>query len=236
MPYNPVKVSADGCRDVDDFIKAIKKELQVPNPPQELFLSMTDGGPSLNPDDPIPGQNTAKTPLFVSVATAAAITRGPDSSFEPCQIPFFNDMPNVAEEDDWLVFSHAIPQSTQSCLYIRSSFKEIATDILRPPSGLPKAMITGTPGTGKSYFLIYLLWRLLEAKHRVLFIYHHMTIYYDGQGAIFRYPVGSFHLIYPFGRRICGAYSMPRGKNFRTLNALAMIYALLFCQLRQEGI
>ena len=101
-------------------------------------------------------------------------------------------MPNVAEENDWLVFSHAIPQSTQSCLYIRSSFREIATDILRPQSGLPKAMITGTPGTGKSYFLIYLLWRLLEAKHRVLFIYHHMTIYYDGQGAIFRYPIGSF--------------------------------------------
>ena len=27
MPYNPVKVSADGCRDVDDFIEAVKKKL-----------------------------------------------------------------------------------------------------------------------------------------------------------------------------------------------------------------
>ena len=78
MPYNPVKVSADGCRDVDDFIEAVKNKLQVPNPPQELFLSMTDGGPSLKPGDPLPAQNTDDTPLFVSVATAAAIARRPD--------------------------------------------------------------------------------------------------------------------------------------------------------------
>ena len=49
MPYNPVKVSTDGCRDVDDFIVAVKKKLspRFDSIADDLIsLSMTDGGPS----------------------------------------------------------------------------------------------------------------------------------------------------------------------------------------------
>ena len=79
-PYNPTQVSTDGCDDVDDFIKATKKELQMPNPPQELFLTTTDGGPSLKPGDPLPAQNTDDTPLFISVAALLTTTSSPLSS------------------------------------------------------------------------------------------------------------------------------------------------------------
>ena len=65
---NATQVSTQECFNVDDFIKAVKKELQIPNPPQELSLSTAAEGPLLQPDDPIPAQNTAQTPLFISIA------------------------------------------------------------------------------------------------------------------------------------------------------------------------
>jgi hypothetical protein len=68
---NPTQVSTEECHNVDDFLKACKKELQIPNPPQELSLSTTDGGTPLQPDDYIPAQNTAKNPLFIT-ATATS--------------------------------------------------------------------------------------------------------------------------------------------------------------------
>lgn len=48
------------------------------------------------------------------------------------------------------------------------------------------AIIIGTPGIGKSLFLFYLLWKLLQNKgERVLFVYGDDKIYYDGQGGVF---------------------------------------------------
>ena len=67
---NAVKVSTEQCQDVDDFIEACKKKLLFlygQFPPGELYLSTTDGGPPFEPDDPVPAQNTAKTPLFIRV-------------------------------------------------------------------------------------------------------------------------------------------------------------------------
>ena len=66
---NSTQVSTEECHNVDDFLKACKKELQIPNPPQELSLSTTDGGTPLKPGvslTHIP-QNTDDNPLFISV-------------------------------------------------------------------------------------------------------------------------------------------------------------------------
>ena len=73
---NSVKVSTEDCQDVDDFIKACKKELSPlldSYAPAQLCLSTTADGPPLQPDDPIPAQNTAKNPLFISVANSSAL-------------------------------------------------------------------------------------------------------------------------------------------------------------------
>ena len=73
-------------------------------------------------------------------------------------------------------------------MYIRASYKTISSTI---QAGVSKAIITGTPGIGKSLFLIYLLWKLVKEGKRVLFIYHPVTIYYDGNGGVFYYPENS---------------------------------------------
>ena len=66
---NAVKVSTEECQDVDDFIEACKKELLFlygQFPPGELSLYTTNAGTPLQPDDPIPAQNTVRL-LYSSV-------------------------------------------------------------------------------------------------------------------------------------------------------------------------
>jgi hypothetical protein len=60
----------------------------------------------------------------------------------------------------------------------------IASSILEV-NGIHKAIITGTPGIGKSLFLIYLLWKLVKEGKCILFIYGAYNIYYDGKGGVF---------------------------------------------------
>ena len=71
-----VPVSTHGCRHVAHFLKEIKKELSnklnhvaVDN----ITLHVTDDDPAMEPDAPLPAQNTAKTPLFVRVADGFAL-------------------------------------------------------------------------------------------------------------------------------------------------------------------
>jgi S1-C subfamily serine protease len=67
---NPTQVSTEECHNVDDFLKACKKELSPlldSYAPAQLSLSTTDGGTPLQPDDDIPAQNTAKNPLFIGI-------------------------------------------------------------------------------------------------------------------------------------------------------------------------
>jgi len=72
-------------------------------------------------------------------------------------------------------------------LYIRDSFKIIADSIMNKRSvmGHTKVLLTGTPGTGKSFFLFYLLWLLLKMKKRVLFVLESERIYYDENGNVY---------------------------------------------------
>jgi len=68
-PNNATQVSTENCQNVDDFLEACKEKLQIPNPPQELCLSTTDGGTPLQPDDSIIQitGNTTKNPLFIGI-------------------------------------------------------------------------------------------------------------------------------------------------------------------------
>ncbi|KAJ8328248.1 hypothetical protein O5D80_003610 [Batrachochytrium dendrobatidis] len=74
--YNAVEVSTEGCRNVDKFLKACKRELSHKlgaYDSAQLSLSTTAGGPALEPDAALPAQNTAKAPLFISVADSSAL-------------------------------------------------------------------------------------------------------------------------------------------------------------------
>ena len=112
-------------------------------------------------------------------------------SFPLCQVPFYNSICNATDRDGWISFGQNIPSTTLKNLYIRDSYRTIASSI-KP--GINKAIITGTPGIGKSLFLIYLLWKLVKEGKRVLFIYHPFNIYYDGDGGVFRFASGRLPL------------------------------------------
>ena len=63
---------------MDDLLKQCKKELLFlygQLPPGELSLSTTADGAPLQPDDPIPAQNTAKSPLFINVADTSPLLK-----------------------------------------------------------------------------------------------------------------------------------------------------------------
>eukprot|EP00158_Paraphelidium_tribonemae_P001817 Partr_v1_DN24849_c2_g2_i1_m29800 putative crinkler (CRN) family protein len=100
----------------------------------------------------------------------------------PCQILFYNNILNASELNGFLFFGQAIPSSSLNRLLVRDSYQSIASSIL---PGINKAIITGTPGIGKSLFLIYLLWKLVKDGKRVLLIYHPDIIYFDGKGGVF---------------------------------------------------
>ena len=77
---HPTQVPTKDCENVDDFIKAIKKELSpkldaiaVDN----ITLHITKDSPALEPDDPLPAQNTKQTALVVAVPPPAAPSSGP---------------------------------------------------------------------------------------------------------------------------------------------------------------
>lgn len=77
-----------------------------------------------------------------------------------------------------------MPFSGLTRLYIRQSYQDIASTILAC-SKRTKSLITGTPGIGKSVFLLYLLWKLVKSGKRVLIIDDSDKVYYDGNGGIF---------------------------------------------------
>ena len=77
---NPTQVLSKDCENVDDFIEAIKKKLSnklghVDS--DDITLHLTKDGPALEPDDPLPAQNTKQTALVVAVPPPAAPSSGP---------------------------------------------------------------------------------------------------------------------------------------------------------------
>ena len=112
--------------------------------------------------------------------------------FPPCQVQFFNNICNATEIDggSWITFEQNMPNANLNRLYIRESYRTIASRILEV-NGIQKAIITGTPGIGKSLFLVYLLWQLIKERTRVLFIYYPFNIYHDGNGGVFEFESSS---------------------------------------------
>jgi hypothetical protein len=132
-------------------------------------------------DSLIDGLGRSKKEALIVVVPSSILPSQP-SSFPLCQVPFYNNIYNATERAGWISFEENIPSTTLKSLYIRDAYRTIASRI---NPGVNKAIITGTPGIGKSLFLIYLLWKLVKEGNRVLLIYHPFNIYYDGKGGVF---------------------------------------------------
>ncbi len=99
-----------------------------------------------------------------------------------CSNKFYKNICSGIEGDDFLLFNDTLPSTTLKKIYVREAYKTIASSIV---DNISKAIITGSPGIGKTLFLMYLLWKLVQKGKRVLFIYHPNMIYYDESGKVF---------------------------------------------------
>ena len=135
------------------------------------------------------------------------------------EIPFYNDISKAVDSNEWLSFSQHIPSSTLIHLYIRESYEKIASSIISV-SKISKFIITGTPGIGKSLFMIYLLWKLVKEGKRVLFIYHPNNIYYDGNGGVFELADIPSVIDHKFWNADLWCLFDAKGKNEANLSAL----------------
>ncbi|KAG3237036.1 hypothetical protein PI124_g17964 [Phytophthora idaei] len=105
-----------------------------------------------------------------------------DGVFDHCSDPFFSQFSTVDQVGDWLEFSSLLPLTRRQKLYIRSSYRVIADQALLNPDGnmVKYAVVTGTPGVGKSVFVYYVMWRLIKDKKRVLLFDSEGNFYFDG--------------------------------------------------------
>ena len=105
---NAVKVSTEGCQDVDDFLKSCKKELSSKlgsYDVDQLFLQTTAGGSPLQPDDSITQitGNNAKNPLFILSSAINAVEELVVSmSYGTANMPFISEATGVEDyEQVW---------------------------------------------------------------------------------------------------------------------------------------
>ncbi|KAH9084455.1 hypothetical protein LEN26_003971, partial [Aphanomyces euteiches] len=168
--------------DLKDLSKG-KIHVLVVVPSGTVLQSNSEGS-----DSPLVQQSSGvpmhKKPRIDSPLTVICTTA---SCFNPCDIAFYNNILGAKNQNGWLHFSDSIPASiaTANKILIRSSFEKIASKIRDLGNEKYfKAIVTGTPGIGKSYFLIYLLWTLLIEGKKVIFLYHPDVIYFDGCGGV----------------------------------------------------
>ena len=106
----------------------------------------------------------------------------------PCSNPFYRNVGNLREQaGGWVDCDHSIPSTTLTKLFARDSYRVITEQIFAGKQRPKKAIVTGSPGIGKSLFLIYILQKLVKQGKRVLFIYHPRIIYFDCEGGIFEF-------------------------------------------------
>lgn len=105
-----------------------------------------------------------------------------DGLFKRCSDPFFSQLPFTSERNDWLEFDASISLAHKHQLYIRNVFKSIAEQVFfkDDPNQRKYAVVSGKPGTGKSVFLNYVLWLLVQEKKGVFYFSADQPLYFDG--------------------------------------------------------
>ncbi|KAI3636316.1 hypothetical protein MIR68_005668 [Amoeboaphelidium protococcarum] len=89
------------------------------------------------------GQSRQEDMLVVVVPQPILPSQTQSSPFPLCGVPFFNSIGNAKESDGWISFGNIIPSTTLKNLFIRESYRTIASSIY---PGSNKAILTGTPG------------------------------------------------------------------------------------------
>ncbi|KAG2999130.1 hypothetical protein PC120_g20975, partial [Phytophthora cactorum] len=129
-----------------------------------------------------PAEGEVHVLVLVPKQGTSVPTVSQDGVFDHCSDPFFSKFQTVDEVNSWLQFPALLPLTERQTLYIRSSYKSIAAQALSKvdPNRRKYAVITGTPGIGKSVFVYYVMWRLIKDRKRVLLFEGEGNFYFDG--------------------------------------------------------
>jgi hypothetical protein len=95
----------------------------------------------------------------------------------------------VLHSDDFLEFKTSLPKDfgiiEKNRMYIRASYlgihEQIEVHFKNCKDSVGACIVTGTPGIGKSMFALYLMWKFVLEKRRVLLVYSPLIIYFDGE-------------------------------------------------------
>jgi hypothetical protein len=167
-------ISFKGCEDVDDFIKKIRNGPQLGVPKGSQVILCTPSGAAIEVDESpsslLPG-NSSKNPLRIQVPEPPLI---PIKSASHAKLTsFWNSLHYIKNEKGFLHFPvrlNFFPENMKS-LYIRKAYEDLFQIICNNLNSenetkerFHRMAITGTPGTGKSMFLFYILWRLANRE------------------------------------------------------------------------
>jgi hypothetical protein len=148
----------------------------------EMRVSWKLSKPSLFGSSVSLGEDKIHVLAVVPDQRTSVPTVSQDGVFDHCRNSFFLQFPRVDQVGDWLDFSSLLPLTRCLALYIRSSYQVIANQALSNPDVdmVKYAVVTGTPGVGKSVFVYYAMWRLIKEKKRVLLFDNNGLFYFDG--------------------------------------------------------
>ena len=171
------KVFTERCNDVDDFIRKIRNEPQFSSIKNSEITLYGPSGTAISVGDPIsslvPG-NSFTNPLHVQVLI------GTDPASTAMLTLFWNSLRDTSKTDEFLHFHRRpkfFPERMKS-LYVRKAYEDLFRIIWEnfqhenTEKRLCRMAITGTPGTGKSIFLFYILWRLANMRSTRTVILH----------------------------------------------------------------
>jgi hypothetical protein len=168
------RISFEECDFVADFIEKLKSNTQfsvIKDFEVTLctpFGEIIDVGES--PLSLVPG-NTPKNPLHVQVSASLPVSVKPAPDTELTK--FWDSLHGMKPENGFLKFHNRLSllPAKMKELYIRKAYKDLFQIIYNNLNSknetkerLHRMAITGTPGTGKSMFLFYILWRLANRK------------------------------------------------------------------------
>ena len=155
---------------VGQIIRELKENTQFAIPRNAEITLHGPSGTAISVGDPIsslvPG-NSFTNPLRVQISVA----------FKPASDPeltkFWNSLCRMEPENGFLKFgprSSLLPEKLKE-LYIRKAYEDLFQIICnnlnsdnKTKEPIRRMAITGTPGTGKSMFLFYILWRLANRE------------------------------------------------------------------------
>jgi hypothetical protein len=176
------KVSIEGCVDVDDFIKKIRNEPQLGIPKDFRVTLCTPSGETIDagesPSSLLEG-NTSKNPLHLQVSAPLPVSVKPAPNTDLTL--FWSSLHGLQDKEGFLHFPvkpKFFPEKLNS-LYIRKAYEDLFKIICdnlnsnnETKERIHRMAITGTPGTGKSVFLFYILWRLANMETTKTVILH----------------------------------------------------------------